>query len=85
LRILGCLEESAKYVVLLQQASTWISVWEFIAQGRMNTFQGLLEIIMSEVCHEVTMVTFIVPRLICKTSRKNILKTIEACAVFALI
>lgn len=72
-------------VVLLQNVSTWVSDWEFIARERIDIFQGLLEIITGEVCHEATMAALAVLIAICKNSRKNRLRAIEAGAVFSII
>lgn len=81
----GTTEARLHAVVLLQKVSTWISDWEFIARERIDIFQGLLEIIMGEVCHQAIMAALVVLIAICKKSRKNRLWAIEAGAVFSLI
>ena len=81
----GTTEARLHAAVLLQKVSTCISDWEFIARERINIFQGLLEIIMDEVCHNATMAALVVLIAICKKSRKNRLWAIEAGAVFSLI
>ena len=81
----GTTEARLHAAVLLQKVSTCISDWEFIARERINIFQGLLEIIMGEVCHQATIAALVVLIAICKKSRKNRLWAIEAGAVFSLI
>lgn len=81
----GTKEGRLHAAILLQMVSTCVSDWEFIARERIDIFQGLLEIITGEVCHEATMAALAVLIAICKNSRKNRLRAIEAGAVFSII
>lgn len=81
----GNAEARLHAVVLLQKVSTWISDWEFIGRGKIDIFQGLLEIIKGESCHQAIMAALVVLIAICKKSRKNRLMAIEAGTIFCLI
>lgn len=81
----GTTEARLHATVLMQKVSLWISDWEFVARERIDIFQGLLELITGEVCHQATVAALVVLIAICKKSRKNRLLAIEAGAVFSLI
>lgn len=81
----GTTEARLHAAVLLQNVSTWVTDWEFITRETIDIFQGLLKIIKGEVGLQATMAALVVLIAICKNSRKNRLRAIEAGAVFSLI
>lgn len=81
----GSTEARLHAAVLLQNVSTWVTDWEFITRETIDIFKGLLEIIKGVACQHTTMAALVVLIAICKNSRKNRLRAIEAGAVFSLI